>query len=174
MLIKLSSEQITQLGGLKDPSEFSARFAELCEKAEAPKTEQKVISIADVQALCGEQMKTFTASIGAVEATVKTIQAEVAKVDVDALVKKAEDAGSKAAAKSLGKVGANGAGAADLNPNDGTGDKPKAEALNSEGKFEEAWAASEDLKKEFPSAKCYAAFAKAESEGRVTINKPTK
>lgn len=163
MVVKLSSEQIKQLGNIKDASEFSAAFNAMVEKANESKTEQKVVSVEDVTAI-------FAAQAGTLHADFKTLKASVDAVNPESLVAKAKEAGSTAAAQALGAVGASGAAADKGAANEGPDSNASASAtLIASGDYEGAWKADKKLQEEFSNAKVYASYMKAETAGQVRI-----
>jgi hypothetical protein len=170
VLINFSDEQIAKLGGCKTAADFQAAVDLVIEESGQPKTEQKVITLEDATKIFGEQAKTFTASTGELGKRIDVIAGDVAKVNPVALVKQAEEAASLTAAKALGKVGAAGAGAVNSDPNNGQQAESPVAKLIASGDYEKAFeasAADSDIRKEFPTAKVYAAYMKAASEGRV-------
>lgn len=117
MMIKLSDEQIAQLGGITKASEFPAAFSKLHTEAKADKT--NVISLADAEAMMTAQAKTFSASVASLETKVATVDMEAIDKRVETLATTvATKTGSLTAAKALGKVGASGAAAVETNPTD--------------------------------------------------------
>lgn len=169
VLINFSDEQIAKLGACKTAADFQAGVDLAIENANAPKTEQKVVALEDVQKIVAGNIATFTASVGAVENALKVVQADVAKVAPDALIEKAKAAGSESAAKALGAIGASGAGADKGAANDGTNGATDSKALIAAGKFEEAWTADKSIQAEFSNPKAYAGYMKASANGQVRI-----
>jgi hypothetical protein len=161
MVIKLSAEQIASLG-ISDPKDFSAALAKLIESSNAPKTEQKVIAIADAEAI-------FAARFTAIEKNISDLKTAVAAVDVKTITEVAAKAGSESAAKALGKVGASGGDVVNANPTDGKKDGGAAKALITEGKFDEAWSADANIQAEWPDKVAYVGYMKAVAKGGVKI-----
>lgn len=92
--------------------------------------------------------------------------AKIQPVDIEAIIAKAKEAASLQAATALGTVGVNPVAAA-----------PSAEPTAvdtvanfvARGDYEAAWNASKEIQAEFSSAKSYAAYEKAVSQGKVKI-----
>lgn len=169
VLINFSDAQIAKLGECKTAAEFQAAVDSVIEASGAAKTEQKVILMEDVQKIFTANIATCNAAVEKVSTDLKTVSEAVAKVDPAALLASAEAAGSKAAAKALGKLGASGADATNANSNDGSAEKSATEQLIAQGKFEEAWAADKTIQAQFSDPKNYAGYMKAMSKGSVKI-----
>lgn len=173
MTVKLSSEQITALGGLKDASEFGAKLETLqakAGKADQMETENKT-QASKIDALSND-IKKLSDSVSAFEGKLSALDASVKSINPEAIIKQAKEAASIEAGVQLGKVGAAGAGAANANVNEGDQGASNVVALEAAGKWEEAWAASapnSTTRKEFSDPKVYAAYKKAESKGQVRI-----
>jgi hypothetical protein len=82
----------------------------------------------------------------------------------------AESAASFKAVEATAAVGTQIAAIVPAAPTTQTASTGNAAGLIAEGKFEEAWAISPELKAEFPDAKCYAAFARNMAAGRIKIH----
>lgn len=167
MTVKLSPEQITALGGLKDASEFGAKFETLqakAGKADQMETENKTQA---------SKIDTLTSDLKNLSETVSKLDARVKTVDMDAVKAAAKEAGleagSLAATKALGQVGASGAGVVPAQANDGASNASGSAALIEQGKYAEAWAADKSIQDEFSDANAYAGYMKASAAGRVRI-----
>lgn len=177
MIIKLSAECLAAVGA-KTADEFPSRLAALLntcsgmaakitglETGFATATE----TIGNLETALDTAEKTITAQAGKIttletavgnpaamtEARIKTIATEAATI-----------AGSSEAMKA---IGATGNGAPPAPPSNNAGAATGTAALIAAGKFEEAWTADKNVQAEFPTAKGYAAFMRAQSNGQVRI-----
>ena len=120
MMVKLSEDVIAKFGAT-NAADFNAKllaFVGSCEEAMQAQTSLSGQISAlqnDIKGM-GEKLK----AASDISAQLTTLTEKVNAVNPEALLAKAEEAGSRAAAKNLGKVGATGAAATETNPNEGT------------------------------------------------------
>lgn len=153
--LKITPELLAALGA-KDESECAVKLIEVLGtikgKADAGLTET-------VTALSGK-FTTLEARVSAIPAPIgedriKAIAVASVPADIKTL---AINAGKEAAVSAIAGTGSGQPVKASPQGNDEGGKKSPADSLNASGKFEEAWAADENIKAEFPTATSYAAY----------------
>jgi hypothetical protein len=169
VIVKITESQLAAVGA-KNESEFSAKFDSFVAASKQLETamqnapdlsalEKRIAALesnpslteARVSELFGAKISTSVSEFVSGEAGKKLIYAEASK----AIVETAAATGTLPVKDSP----------VPAVKTDAAADLVKA------GKFEEAYAASAELQAEFPDAKCYAAYAKAEAAGRVKFSK---
>jgi hypothetical protein len=103
-ILELSDEKIAQLGGCNNKAEFEAALDNLITAANAPKTEQKVVLLEDVQKIVG----TMTGNISQLSEKLQLVETAVISINPENIRQIAKTEGSAAAQAALGAVGANG------------------------------------------------------------------
>lgn len=169
MLAKLTSEMLAMVGATtvaEFPEKFAA-FTKLAQEnasamaqnqttletlqASITALEGKLLTEARVKEIVGAESATAIATWSGSDAGKKIIGAESSRITMEALA-------------SVGTTPAK--------PAPVSADATNATAiqnLEAQGKFEEAWAVDKNIQAEFPSAKGYAAFRRAQFNGQVRI-----
>jgi len=172
MLVKLSSEMLAIIGGANNAAEGADKLSAYLKTAK-----ENATAMAENKST----QESFEASLKAME---ERLSAKIDKVD-SGISGKAESAisawsasaegkkiigaeASRICMESLAAVGTQPAKPAPVGATDTT---TTAKGLIAEGKFEEAYALDKDIRAEFPSAKHFATYARAEAEGRVSFSK---
>ena len=169
MLAKISSENVKALGAA-DAAEFDAKLTKFIADsklmAESKVTletlatsitelEGKLISETRIKELvaegAGSAATTAISTWATSEAGKKIIGGEASRITAEALA----NVGTQPAKPA--PVGADASNATAV------------QNLEAQGKFEEAWAADKNIQAEFPTAKGYAAFRRAQINGQVRI-----
>lgn len=115
--------------------------------------EGKIVTEARIKEICGTSATEAISTWAASDAGKKIIGGEASRITMEALANvgtqpaKPAPAGNQDAAATV-------------------------KGLIAEGKYAEAWALDKNLQAEFPTAGVYAAYAKAEANGRVSVNQP--
>lgn len=163
--------------GCEKAEDFEAKFAAFIQESATAKTfmaenkttieslEQRIKALEDgkfvsesrvTEIVSGETTKAVSAWADS-EAGKKKIGAEASRITMEAIA----NVGTMPAKPAPAAAGAE-------TP------EAKARALEAEGKFEEAYKLDKNLQAEFPSAKSYAAYAKAAGMGQVKIATSTR
>ncbi len=170
MILKLTSAQIAAVGA-KDESEFSAKFDAFV--ANAKQMETVMANSPDPSDLEARIEALEKNPVALSEARVKELISSECAVPIKTFIG-STDGKALIFAEASRAVVETSAATGTTPAKDSPAPAGKADAaadLVKAGKFEEAYAASAELQAEFPDAKCYAAFAKAESQGRVNFAK---
>lgn len=165
-IIKLSDEVLALIPGATKEN-FSEKFTAFHRAAKEMET--AMAAQPDFAALEGRiaKLESATPAAGVTEARVKELV--TAELGSDASKKSIEAiAQAKASATVIEASAATGTQPVKPAPAPAAGET-NVKDLISAGKFEEAYAASAELQKEFPDAKCFAAYAKSEAAGRVSF-----
>lgn len=171
MIVKLTVEQLALIGATT-AEDFASKLESYC--ANVGKIEASMPKLSTENTDLKATLQKIEGAL-LTEASVKTIIAS----DVPGLAKAylASDEGKaliKAESSRVFLEAHAGTGTAPLKPSPAPADPAlKVTELLAAGDFEAAYAASKDLQAEFPNAKVFAAYARAEHEGRVLLNKPT-
>lgn len=168
-IVKLTDAQIALIGAT-GPEDFGAKLESFC--ATKTQLETAMANQPDF-ATFESRLKTLEGATPLTEAKVKEIVTASTPDAVKAFV--ASEDGQKAVHASASKAVIGAAAATGTLPVKDT-PAPAAGAtgaadLVKAGDYAGAWAISPELKAEFPDAKCYEAYAKAEAAGRVNIAK---
>ena len=162
-MLKFSAEQLSAMG-CKSHEELAAKLPALFDmKAKLDGFEAKVNLIDGLQAKLTTTETALTTANGEI-ATLKVSVPDAVKI---------KSLAREEATLILGASALNPGSAAPANPGTAV-PKPAAEqakALMAEGKYEEAFAADASVREGFGDAKNFAAFKRAESQGRVQIKK---
>lgn len=170
IIVKLTAEDIA-LVGAKDGTEFAAKFpafAATAKRMESVMAEQPTIAALEAR------IKTLeTAAPAITETRVKELITAETAVPIKTFLTGAEGKtiiGAEASRIVMEAMAASGTTPAKPSPAAPGADNP--EQLEAAGEYEKAFAASKDIRAEFSSWQHYAAFAKANSAGRITFNRP--
>ena len=170
MIVKLTADQIAKLGA-KDPADASIKltaFFSAAAQLETVMAEQPSLAALESRIAALEKVP-----CGTTEARVKELISAESNVPIKTFI--ASDEGKKLIGAEASRVlmeGQAAIGTAPLKPSPAPALADNATDLEAAGEYEKAFAASKEIRAEFPDAKCYAAYAKANKSGRIRFNRP--
>lgn len=170
MLVKLTADQIAKLGA-KDPADASVKLTAFF--SAAAQLETAMANQPDFASLESRIAALEKVPCGTTEARVKELITAESAVPIKTFIASVE--GKQLIGAEASRVVMEAQASIGTTPAKPSPAAPGAESvtdMEAAGEYEKAFAASKDLRAEFPSAKHYAAFAKANSEGRIVFNRP--
>jgi len=171
VIVKLTLEQLALVGATNE-TDFAEKLTAYC--ANVKKLETSMSTLTDDNSALVARLKAVEDRPVMTAEQVKQIATEASSGAVTLYL--ASDAGKgliKAEASNVFLQAHAGTGTQPLKPSPAPADPAnKAQELLAAGDFEAAYAASKDLQAEFPTAKVFVAYARAEKEGRVKLNIP--
>lgn len=168
MLIKLTAEQVALIGAT-GPEDFQAKLEAYA--ANVKRIESAMEKTTSENTNLKGQLEAFEKRVAKLESVTPLTSADGA-VLIKSYLEGTEGKGLiKGEASRVFLEAHASTGTTPLKPTPAAADAAtETDNLIKAGNYEGAWARSKDLQAEFPDAKCYAAYARLESQGRVKIS----